>query len=63
MLPKYSNAFHFVNQKEKKNNRNQKTENNKLDRATMRPNCVSGCIEHVTYMERQMNEFTDETTK
>ena len=36
---------------------------NKPDRATMRPDCVSTCIDHVTYMERQMDEQTGETTK
>ena len=38
---------------------------NKPDRATMRPDCDSVCIEHVTYMERQMDveEKTDETTE
>ena len=39
----------------------------KPDRGTMRPGCVSACIEfgakHVTYMERQMDEHTDETTE
>ena len=29
---------------------------NKPDRATMRYGCVSACIDHVTYMERQMDE-------
>ena len=32
----------------------------KPDRATMRPDCVSACIEHVTWIERQMDELTDE---
>ena len=36
---------------------------NKPDRATMRPDCVSTCIDHVTYMERQMDEQTGETTE
>ena len=36
---------------------------NKPDRATMRPDCVSACIDHVTYMERQMDEQTSETTE
>ena len=36
---------------------------NKPDRAKMRPDCVFACIDHVTYMERQMDEQTDETTK
>jgi len=36
---------------------------NKPDRATMRPDCVSVCIVHVTYMERQMDEQTGETTE
>ena len=31
---------------------------NKPDQATMRPDCVSMCIDHVTYMERQMDEQT-----
>jgi len=35
-------------------------ERNKPDRATMRPGCVSACIDHVTYMERQMDEQTGE---
>ena len=35
---------------------------NKPDRATMRPDCVSACIDHVTYMERQMDEQMGETT-
>ena len=33
---------------------------NKPDRATMRPGRVSACIDHVTYMERQMDEQTGE---
>ena len=40
---------------------------NKPDRATMRPDCVSACIDfgdkHVTYLEGQMDEQTDETTE
>ena len=36
---------------------------NKPDRATMRPGCVSACIDHVTYMERQMDEQTGEMPK
>ena len=28
----------------------------------MRPDCVSACIEYVTYMERQMDEQTDKTS-
>ena len=28
----------------------------------MRPGCVSACIDHVTYMEGQMDEQTGETT-
>ena len=35
---------------------------NKPDRATMRPDCVSACIDHVTYMERQMDRWTDRQT-
>ena len=35
----------------------------KPDRAKMRPDCVSACIDHVTYKERQMDEQTDETTE
>ena len=36
---------------------------NKPDRATMRPGCVSACIDHVTYVwERQMDEQTGEKT-
>ena len=29
---------------------------NKPDRATLRPDCVFACIDHVTYMERQMDK-------
>ena len=40
-----------------------KKKNNKPDRATMRPDCVTACIELraecVRYMERQMDEQTD----
>ena len=36
---------------------------NKPNRAKMRPGCVSACIEHVTYMERQRDKQTDETTR
>ena len=36
---------------------------NKPDRAKMRPDCVSACIDHVTYTERQMDEQTGETTE
>ena len=36
---------------------------NKPDWATMRPGCVSACIDHVTYMERQMDEQMGEMTK
>ena len=36
---------------------------NKPDWATMRPGCVSACIEHVTYMERQTDKPTDETAR
>ena len=36
---------------------------NKPDQATMRPGWVSACIDHVTYMERQMDEQTDETSE
>ena len=36
---------------------------NKPDRVTMRPDCDSACIDHVTYMERQMDEQTGETTE
>ena len=35
-----------------------KMRKNKPDQATMRPGCVSICIDHVTYMERQMDEQT-----
>ena len=35
----------------------------KHDWATMRPGCVSACIDHVTYMERQMDEQMGEMTK
>ena len=33
---------------------------NKPDRAKMRPDCVSACIDHVTYMERQMDRQTEQ---
>ena len=33
---------------------------NKPDRATMRPDCYSPCIEHVTWIKREMDELTDE---
>ena len=36
---------------------------NKPDRATMRPDYVSACIDHVTYIERQMDKQTGETTQ
>ena len=36
---------------------------NKPDWATMRPDCVSACIDHLTYLGRQMDEQTDETTE
>ena len=36
---------------------------NKPDQATMRPGCVSICIDHVTYIERQMDEQTGEMTE
>ena len=36
---------------------------NKPDRATIRLDCVSACIAHVTYMERQMDKQTDETAR
>ena len=39
------------------------TEENNPDRATMRPDSVSTCIEHVTYKERQMDDLTDEMTE
>ena len=29
----------------------------------MRPDRVSACIDHVTYIERQMDKQTDETTR
>ena len=45
-----------------KNNRSEKLRN-KPDWATMRPGCVSACIDHVTYMERQMDEQMGEMTK
>ena len=32
---------------------------NKPDRATMRPGCVSACIDHVTYMYGQTDGRTD----
>ena len=38
--------------------RKKKKKKNKPDQATMRPGCVSMCIDHVTYMERQMDEQT-----
>merc|ERR1711911_253375 len=37
-------------------NKNMYAHYNKPDRATMRPGRVSACIDHVTYMERQMDE-------
>ena len=40
-----------------------KIETNKPDRATMHTGRVSVCIDHVTYMESQMDEQTGETTK
>ena len=36
---------------------------NKPDWATMRPDCVSACIDHVTYMERQMDKQKGETAE
>ena len=36
---------------------------NKPDRAKMRPDCVSACIDHVTYTEKQMDDQTGETTE
>ena len=36
---------------------------NKPDRATMRPDCVFLWFEHITYIERQMDELTDESTE
>ena len=36
---------------------------NEPDRATMRPGRVFACIDYVTYMESQMDEHTDATTK
>ena len=36
---------------------------NKPDRATMRPDCVFTCIDHVTYMDRQMDKQAGGTTK
>ena len=36
---------------------------NKPDRATMRPDCVSACIDHVTYIERHTDEQTGVTTE
>ena len=35
---------------------------NKPDRATMRPGCVFACIDHMIYMERQMDEQMGEMT-
>ena len=46
-------------EREKEKQRDKK----KPDQATMRPGCVSVCIEHVTYMDRQMDKQTDETTR
>ena len=40
-----------------------KTDNFKPNQATMRPGCVSTCIEHVEYIERQMDALTDEMTE
>ena len=36
---------------------------NKPTRANMRPDCVFACIDHVTYMEKPMDEQTGEMTK
>ena len=36
---------------------------NKPDRATMRPDCVSACIDHVTYIERPRDEQMGVTTE
>ena len=36
---------------------------NKPDQATMRPGCVLACIDHVTDIERQMDEQTGEMTE
>ena len=47
----------------KKSREERKNERNKPDRAKMRPDCVSACIDHVTYTERQMDEQTGETTE
>ena len=44
-------------------NGTEKKNKNKPDRATMRPECVSACIDHVPYMERQMDEQMDQTTE
>ena len=41
----------------------QKKKVTKPDRGKMRPDCVSACIDHVTYLERQMEEQTGEMTK
>ena len=38
-------------------------EKNKPDRATMRPGCVFACIDHVMYMERQMDDQMGGMTK
>ena len=40
-----------------------KNESNKPDRATMRLGCVFACIDHVIYMERQMDEQIGGMTK
>ena len=40
-----------TNKKNKQYNKNMKKKN-KPDRATMRPGCVSACIDHVTYVWR-----------
>ena len=36
---------------------------NKPELATMRPDCVSACIDHVTYIDRQMVKQKNETTR
>ena len=50
---------------QKHNETKKKRRENKPDRATMLPDCDSVCInyEYVTYLKRQMDAQTDETTK
>ena len=53
----------YLNRDDSSLTRERNNPDNKPDRATMRPGRVSACIDHVTYMERQMDKQTDKTTK